>query len=399
MTTIILSEVQDFEALGQRWRDLEERADGSFFQGWTWIGCLAQERFDDPILLEALDGGTTVALALFNRVRSGPGPPTLHLGESGRPALDTPYIEYNGILMARGQPSDLLARCLTAARCAPIGSRPARWARRVVMSGIDATMLDAARAAGLRPRVIHRQPVWIADLAAVRSYGTGYLDRRSANTRQQVRRSDRAYQAAGGLAIRRAESVQEALGFLATLRDLHQAAWRARGEPGAFAAPFFGRFHETLIARGWKRQEVDLWRIDSGAAVVGVLYNFRYKGRSLSYQSGFDYTVTAKQQKPGLTCHHLAIQRCIESGMTCYDFLAGDDRYKRSLSDRNTMLFWAELGTAWTLRGWAGWLREWLALPDGAVGGSGAGWSNLFEIVSKMTCCAPKYTLRWRLNG
>ncbi|MGE0419615.1 MAG: GNAT family N-acetyltransferase, partial [Acetobacteraceae bacterium] len=242
MISISLSPVRDFDALGKRWRDLEERADGSFFQGWTWTGCLARERFDDPVLLEAVDQGVTVALALFNRVRRVAGPATLYLGESGQPALDAPYIEYNGILTARDAPADLVARCLDAARRAPIAGQSSLCARHVVMNGIDVDTLNAARAAGLNPRVVREQTVWVADLDG---HGT-YLDRRSANTRQQLRRSDRAYEAAGGLTIRAAGSVNEALDFLTMLRDLHQTTWQARGKPGAFAAPFFGRFHHAL---------------------------------------------------------------------------------------------------------------------------------------------------------
>ena len=50
---VTLSPVADWAALGERWRELESRADVSFFQTWTWIGCLAPERYDDPVLLEA----------------------------------------------------------------------------------------------------------------------------------------------------------------------------------------------------------------------------------------------------------------------------------------------------------------------------------------------------------
>ena len=42
-----VSGVTDFTALGERWRDLEQRSECSFFQSWTWVGCLAAERFSD----------------------------------------------------------------------------------------------------------------------------------------------------------------------------------------------------------------------------------------------------------------------------------------------------------------------------------------------------------------
>ena len=57
VTDIAVSPVTDFAALEDRWRALEARANGSFFQGWTWTGCLAEERFADPMLVEARKTG------------------------------------------------------------------------------------------------------------------------------------------------------------------------------------------------------------------------------------------------------------------------------------------------------------------------------------------------------
>ena len=65
MLSIKLSEAGDFDSLGERWQSLQARAAPSFFQSWTWVGCLAEDRFPDPVLLEASEAGETVALALF----------------------------------------------------------------------------------------------------------------------------------------------------------------------------------------------------------------------------------------------------------------------------------------------------------------------------------------------
>ena len=67
VTVVRVTGVVDFAELGMRWRDLEARADCSFFQTWTWVGCLASERFTDPVLVEATEDGRTIALALFNQ--------------------------------------------------------------------------------------------------------------------------------------------------------------------------------------------------------------------------------------------------------------------------------------------------------------------------------------------
>ena len=315
---ITVSNTVDFTALGAKWRDLEMRSEPSFFQSWTWTGCLAAERFSCPVLVEAREDGRTVALALFNR-RGG----TLYLGESGDAALDAIYIEFNGVLAESGREASLTIACLRAVR----GTTP--WSPRLVTSGINAATAVSVNEIG-RAHTIRASPAPFADLTVA---DPPFLERRSTNTRQQLRRSDRAYAALGPIGIERADTPERAYGFLDALAGLHQMAWMARGQPGAFAKPFFGRFHHALIARGFPRDEIDLTRVTAGGQTIGFLYNFRFRGRSLAYQSGFAYADATARGKPGLTAHHQAIRAAIGWGAARYDFLAGDDRYKRSLSD------------------------------------------------------------------
>lgn len=369
----------DLDTLGPRWRALEARADGSFFQGWTWVGCLAERRFPDPVLLEAREGGRTVGLALFNRRRGPLGAEALWLGESGDPALDAVFVEYNGPLLERGH--EALARaCLDAALHAPEanphpGPAPARvpgglsrtvttdsrggawrrfWGRRVVLDGVGDALFDAARAAGIVHKRRYSRPAPCVDLRAPGSF----LDGLSRNTRYQLRRSARQYEARGVLRVRRADTAEEALAYLDALRVLHQAAWRARGQPGVLDSEAALSFHRALVARGVDRGEVDLLRVTAGEAVLGYLYNFRHRGRVLSYQSGFDYAGAGPHQKPGLTCHHLAIEMYRAEGAAVYDFLAGPDRYKLSLGGPGPTLHWVDLVPRRSVLGLAARVRD-----------------------------------------
>jgi len=340
VTETSVSRVTDFAALQTRWRDLEARSNCSFFQSWTWTGCLVAERFTDPVLVEARESGRIVALALFNRRGR-----TLYLGESGDPAQDAVYIEFNGVLAETGREAALTRLCLAAARA---GSRqwPVAGKSRLVLGGITGEVEAAASETGF---VRHNRSL-SAPFIGLTGQENCFLDNRSANTRQQLRRSDRAYTAIGDIAIERAATLTRANEFLDGLMDLHQTSWIARGQPGAFANPNFARFHRALIARGLPRGEIDLLRIAAGSQTIGFLYNFRYRDRSLAYQSGFDYAAAGRQGKPGLTCHHAAIRLAARSGAVRYDFLAGDDRYKRSLSDGAETLHWVEVASRWSVR-------------------------------------------------
>jgi CelD/BcsL family acetyltransferase involved in cellulose biosynthesis len=337
---IRISAVTDFARLGELWRDLERRANGSFFQSWTWVGCLAAERFSDAVLVEASESGRTVALALFNRIRRAIGPSVLYLAESGNAEMDSPYVEQNGVLAEAGRENELTERCLRAVASPHV----------LVLSGVGEPALAAARRAAGLTVVGRRQDSPFVDLADLRGSGTDYLAGRSANTRQQIRRSDRFYERKGPIALECAGSVESARAMLDEMAGLHQASWVARGQPGSFARRFFRRFHHALIAEAVPRGEIALLRVSCGDTTIGILYSFTYMDRVSAYQSGFVYRDEDRAAKPGLTCHHAAIQYALTQGMDIYDFLAGDDRYKRSLADRAHRQIWAEAGPFWSPR-------------------------------------------------
>jgi CelD/BcsL family acetyltransferase involved in cellulose biosynthesis len=340
VTMVRVSRVENFAELGARWRDLEQRAAPSFFQSWTWVGCLAEQRFPDPILVEATEAGRTVALAMFNRVRRWVGPAVLHLGASGTPELDCPYVEQNGVLAEAGCAEELTELCLRA-----VAGR-----HDLVLPGVGEPALGAIRRVARRVRVVRSQASPFVDLAPLRATGSDYIAGRSTNTRQQIRRSDRFYERQEPIEVERAGSVATAHAMLDELAALHQAAWTARGQPGSFARPFFKRFHRELIAVGVPRGEMALLKVSCSGAIIGILYNFMHHGRMLAYQSGFAYPAGAPQAKPGLTCHCRAIRFAINQGLDIYDFLAGEDRYKRSLADLSHRQIWIESGPVWSPR-------------------------------------------------
>lgn len=355
---IVLRSAPDENALCGAWRELEARSDCSFFQSWTYTGCLMAARFPDPLVLEAFvrkaenEPEERVALALFNRRRGRLGVERLLLGESGIPSFDTLFIEHNGPLVARGLAPTLLPRLIRAALQQPAASERAPAAKRVLsLSGVGADVLAAARSARA---VINLEKTRLApalDLAGLRRKGIGHLDCLSANTRYQLRRSLRRFATSGPVSVRRAATSAEAHTWLEALADLHQRTWEGRGQRGAFAEPDFRRFHHALIDRGLTRREVDVLEVRAGPDRLGYLLNFVFHGTVYAYQSGFDYALAERHQKPGLTCHHLAIEMYLRDGLDRYDFLGGAERYKTSLSDTTTPLHWMSLAARWSAAG------------------------------------------------
>jgi len=260
--------------------------------------------------------------------------PRLYLGESGDDVLDSPFIEQNGVLAEAGREAALTEVCLRAVASSHV----------LVLSGIGASTLQAVRRATSQVWVRQTRDSPFVDLRGLRQAGAEYLAGRSTNTRQQIRRSDRFYAAGEGLAVNRAASMAGAHCRLDALAELHQTAWTARGLPGCFATPFFGRFHHALIDRAFPAGQMALVEVCHGKTIVGILYNFVFRKRVSAYQSGFDYAAAQRHGKPGLSCHHAAIQEALRQDIDVYDFLAGDDRYKRSLADESERYYWVEAG-------------------------------------------------------
>ncbi len=333
-----------FGSLGEQWRALEDEAGAvPVFRSWTWLGCLAEERFPDPVLLRATAAGRTVGLALFNR-RGG----TLHLGESGEAGLDAPYVEHNGPLVSASAGAGVAAALLRAAWMVPAIAC-------LRLSGTDPELFGAA--GGVEGR---RQEVAapFIDLDAIRASGGTVLGSLSANSRAQLRRSIRHFEARGPLSLARPGSGEEAAAWLEEMIALHTGRWQEKGRPGAFATPYLRRFHAALIARAGERGELDLLRLAAGGEVLGHLYNFRAGRTVFAYQSGFRQFPGVAEARPGLVAHLLAAEQALAQGLGRYDFLAGDSRYKRSLANGAATLVWGERVRPLSLGAVAGWLRR-----------------------------------------
>ena len=109
--------------------------------------------------------------------------------------------------------------------------------------------------------------------------------------------------------------------------------------------------HRTLIEDGWASGAVNLLRVQARDRLVGILYVFVHDGRVLSYQSGFCYDPDDARVRPGLVCHVMAVEHYRARGARCYDLLAGDDRYKRTLANDGNRMHWATLHARNSARG------------------------------------------------
>lgn len=198
---------------------------------------------------------------------------------------------------------------------------------------------------GLRTRIAGRRPTYSVNLETVRQgYAGNYLATRSANTRQQLRRSMRGLEKHfGETRLVAASRTDEALGWFRKLAPLHRARWQTGNQPTQFDNPKFVAFHESLITRSFDSGAIDLLRLESGGHVIAYLYNLKSGGHVSFYMSGIDYAL-ARNFQPGMLAHWLAIERYLSNGESVYDFLMGQNQYKERLSTNHAemidLVFW-----------------------------------------------------------
>jgi CelD/BcsL family acetyltransferase involved in cellulose biosynthesis len=348
--TIELTSLPELAVLQSWWRELEARAKPSFFNSWTWIGTWLEVLPSslEVALLKARQGDLIIGLGVVVRGRShllkGIPVDCWRLHATGLSELDDLTIEYNGFLLDErhaGVAAPDMIRYLIEHSSAPHIEIPHTHES-------HEAYIDDLGPAYLTRRQLHYSRA--VELAAVRDAKGQFLPLLSANTRSQIRRSQKEYSKFGELTIHQAESLTEARSYLAALKVLHEHSWQERGQASGFSSHEVAQvFHDKLLAAAFPRGEVQLLRIAAGPRVLGYLYNFCHDGRVAFYQSGFQYHLLDKHDRPGIISHVMAIEYNAARGEQRYDFMAGNHRYKASLAthtepqtsyviQRNTML-------------------------------------------------------------
>ncbi len=108
---------------------------------------------------------------------------------------------------------------------------------------------------------------------------------------------------------------------------LHGSRWAARGQSGVLCGGDLDSFYRDVAARfarpGWLR----LSHLAIGDHNVGACLGFQLRGRAYHYISGFDPAL-ARLGIGALMLHEI-IERAVRDGAREFDFLRGEEDYKR----------------------------------------------------------------------
>ena len=185
----------------------------------------------------------------------------------------------------------------------------------------------------------------------------GYLAMLGKSLRYDVRKLDKSLFSQGRATVEmvQEENLHEGLDILF---DQHKKRWRKRGLPGAFLGKtqdFHHAWGQLAIRRGWF--QLGILRLDG--VPIGAIYGMAKGDTTFFYQAGFD--PAHKSVSPGTLLVASLIRKSIEEGKRHFDFLRGDEPYKRRwkpqrehknlrkvIAVRGPM---GELGASWNLLG------------------------------------------------
>jgi CelD/BcsL family acetyltransferase involved in cellulose biosynthesis len=280
----------------------------------------------------ALDGEELVGIAPFYA--------TTGAGGLGRYALIgaerlTARIEPLARADAQGAAAATFARSLAAARPVPASIRfegiPAesQWPR----------LLGGEWPGAGRP-FVHVDADFPAPVVTLRGDGfDDWMQSKSSNFRQQMRRSRRKLEQAGAV-FRTASTAEEVTVRLADFERLHRARWDPRGGSGALQPGVMEMLREAgrALAEGGRFQ-LDSIDVD-GRSISSHLF-LSAGGETGYWLGGFDEEFAA--QRPSMLALVAAVEKGFERSDARLDLGPGGQDYKYRLADSEDRLQWLTL--------------------------------------------------------
>ena len=299
----------------------------------TWIEVYG-ESLDVSIVLFRSGGDPAGACLLARSTRKPAMIPLrrISLNAAGERHSASTYIEYNDLLArsgCEGAVAERLAELL----------RGEQWDELALDGFVPGPAWAALKRSLARFKIEEvRQPSHYIDLAALRRSSLPYEMALGHATRKHLRQNLRAYASLGQIRVQPAHTLDEALRMFDELSALNRRRWTGRRR-SVFDSALFIAFHRKLIGKCFGSGSVQLLRISAGAKTIGVVYNLVRARKIYFYQCGFDYPAD-KRLSPGPVVLSHVIQWCLGSGFDEYDFLSGDEPYKRRLSTESRTLVW-----------------------------------------------------------
>lgn len=326
---VVITPLLGDTSLAEDWQGLQKQTDSTIFLEWLWICTWIESYQPSAVVVRVSRGATLVGIGIFTLrveyrhrlLRSR----VAMLHQTGLPHQDQIWVEYNGMLALPGHEVAALAEAITTLQ------------QTGYCDEVHASMLPSTLGLALCDRFGGAHVNWEvrgfkSTFAQSREANKTVLGSLSSNTRYQVRRSLKLYEAAYGRpTLQAAATTDQALDMFTEAGNWHKDRWPDSG----YKNPAFLTFHETLIKRGFDHGKTQLFRVVFGHHTIGVFYFLVLRKQAYFYLQGLRSEEDGKR-KPGLMGHCLLMQYFLDQGVDVYDFMGGESQYKTQLANQTT---------------------------------------------------------------
>ena len=297
--------VETLEALADEWRSLGREANSGIFATWEWADAWWRAFGDDyELALHAVrdtKGALVAVLPLCLQQRAG-----------------LRIVRFVG-----HGPGDELGPVHRAEDRATVAA-----ALRRALAGMlwDLAAFEQLPGSIGWPNLLDER-VWrreASPVLRVRDGWDAFLEGRSANFRQQLRRRERGLADAGArFRMANADTLEQDLD---SLFRLHDARWD--GHDSDFGdLPFHREVARRALTAGWLR----LWLVELGGRAIGAWHGFRVGSIATYYQAGRDPAFERQGIGTVLLAH--TIREAMAEGATEYRFGRGAEPFKYRFTD------------------------------------------------------------------
>lgn len=139
--------------------------------------------------------------------------------------------------------------------------------------------------------------------------------------------------------------------LLDELISLHTSRWQHKGGEGALAKQRIKEFHATLNKLENRPFDIRYFTICHHNKIAAILYGFTYRNRFYAYLSGFDMAHT--RISPGNMIINHCLRVLINDGITVFDMLRGDMKYKQTWAtksyDMKDVIYFPPVFSGWLM--------------------------------------------------
>ncbi|WP_158971631.1 GNAT family N-acetyltransferase [Paraglaciecola sp. L3A3] len=322
--------LEDENTLKNKWTSLFLSSKQCVFLDWNWISAWLQSIPSTVLVIEANVNNKPVGLGLccektkrvfFNSFAIQ----TLWLHKYGDDLVDQTWIEHNDFLLDIKYEEEVRAALLEY-----IKSKLNRWHEFYVGMSQQSLLTKFEEVLGPSRTIVHSADFSV-DLSQMQDVSQ-YLSSLSKNTRSQINRSQKLLNQLGEVKLTIAKTEQEKQNFFQLISLFHQQKWRDTELGSGFDNTTFVNFHKSIIIKDVNNSYSDIYALELNGEALALLYLLKTKDAWYFYLSGIQ-THSDNRIKIGLLAHTLVIEQAIKCNIQKYSFLAGDARYKQSMSN------------------------------------------------------------------